>query len=242
MSLLAALYLIEILHQTTTESIVVAIQFRLYLIEILHQTTTYRRFRNQTVSLYLIEILHQTTTTSVHGTLSNSCILSKFYIKPQRPRSLLVMPHVVSYRNSTSNHNYAGTTKSSRRVVSYRNSTSNHNWKTLLSTFPVLYLIEILHQTTTCPVARKSGYGVVSYRNSTSNHNSTTASQLRSNVVSYRNSTSNHNAATDPTAIAQLYLIEILHQTTTIPRTKSKRRLLYLIEILHQTTTRMLFP
>ena len=34
-----------------------------------------------------------------------------------------------------------------------------------------------------------------------------------------------------------LYLIEILHQTTTVPRSRRRDRPLYLIEILHQTTT-----
>ena len=36
-----ALYLIEILHQTTTTTYDVTITQELYLIEILHQTTTY---------------------------------------------------------------------------------------------------------------------------------------------------------------------------------------------------------
>ena len=34
---------------------------------------------------------------------------------------------VVSYRNSTSNHNFASSANSPAAVVSYRNSTSNHN-------------------------------------------------------------------------------------------------------------------
>ena len=34
-----------------------------------------------------------------------------------------------------------------------------------------------------------------------------------------------------------LYLIEILHQTTTLPEIVKCRLSLYLIEILHQTTT-----
>ena len=57
-----SLYLIEILHQTTTRSGPKLPSPELYLIEILHQTTTpfdHQQFR---VQLYLIEILHQTTT------------------------------------------------------------------------------------------------------------------------------------------------------------------------------------
>ena len=123
------------------------------------------------VVLYLIEILHQTTTERKTSIASGSCILSKFYIKPQLRLERELAYCVVSYRNSTSNHNSAFAIKLATLVVSYRNSTSNHN--------NCMY------------------------------------NEIRSAVVSYRNSTSNHN----PTAIAQnmlaLYLIEILHQTTT---------------------------
>ena len=56
-------------------------------------------------------------------------------------------------------------------------------------------------------------------------------------VVSYRNSTSNHNVATSGISAFLLYLIEILHQTTTLPEASLPAVWLYLIEILHQTTT-----
>ena len=165
----------------------------LYLIEILHQTTTDSESDTYAGRLYLIEILHQTTTLISVSSFSTSCILSKFYIKPQLPVALLRYVVVVSYRNSTSNHNSGTTTPNSALVVSYRNSTSNHNQNT-----------------------RSIG---------------------RSIVVSYRNSTSNHNRGRTLCGICELYLIEILHQTTTNrPHVKRFRRL-YLIEILHQTTT-----
>ena len=57
----------------------------------------------------------------------SSCILSKFYIKPQRVRPIRISLIVVSYRNSTSNHNVLVNAVSPVLVVSYRNSTSNHN-------------------------------------------------------------------------------------------------------------------
>ena len=56
-------------------------------------------------------------------------------------------------------------------------------------------------------------------------------------VVSYRNSTSNHNSAWSASSLVVLYLIEILHQTTTTRATCQIGKMLYLIEILHQTTT-----
>ena len=59
--------------------------------------------------------------------LAQSCILSKFYIKPQLLQSLPITFSVVSYRNSTSNHNLWKVRRLPASVVSYRNSTSNHN-------------------------------------------------------------------------------------------------------------------
>ena len=100
------LYLIEILHQTTTGSTAYSLSAGLYLIEILHQTTTETLAEAEHEELYLIEILHQTTT---NGPL------------PEKR-----LP-VVSYRNSTSNHNQVRSTPEHSPVVSYRNSTSNHN-------------------------------------------------------------------------------------------------------------------
>ncbi len=165
------LYLIEILHQTTTGNLEFLDAYLLYLIEILHQTTTLNpsyapstgcilskfyikpqrgneqdnhsqvvSYRNSTSNhnnclyneirsaLYLIEILHQTTTVILSPLLFRCCILSKFYIKPQLENDPGIFAMVVSYRNSTSNHNMKAVRISSDRVVSYRNSTSNHNY------------------------------------------------------------------------------------------------------------------
>ena len=55
----------------------------LYLIEILHQTTTPFEGFCPLSELYLIEILHQTTTSGLTRQIKRCCILSKFYIKPQ---------------------------------------------------------------------------------------------------------------------------------------------------------------
>ena len=81
------LYLIEILHQTTTCDRHIRVSHELYLIEILHQTTTGVQHRRGANRLYLIEILHQTTTGYNIVEIIACCILSKFYIKPQlQPR------------------------------------------------------------------------------------------------------------------------------------------------------------
>ena len=239
-----------------------------------------RRPRSWTGTLYLIEILHQTTTSSDRRSTSTCCILSKFYIKPQPSPGLLTNRNVVSYRNSTSNHNSHVRISYLRSVVSYRNSTSNHNHIDTVRVDYMLYLIEILHQTTTPPsclrtlwrcilskfyIKPQRGWTgvnhfnvvsyrnstsnhnenspylcsgkVVSYRNSTSNHNQHQRVDLDLGVVSYRNSTSNHNKEYLAKRAVTLYLIEILHQTTTRLKDGQFDPLLYLIEILHQTTT-----
>ena len=149
--------------------------------------------RSGSIMLYLIEILHQTTTTPVASGDFSSCILSKFYIKPQHFDFEKRINYVVSYRNSTSNHNNYRSNTACNLVVSYRNSTSNHN--RAASSLPWL--------------------PVVSYRNSTSNHNHCRSAAKFAPVVSYRNSTSNHNFMSGIARCIGLYLIEILHQTTT---------------------------
>ena len=53
-----------------------------------------------------------------------SCILSKFHIKPQPRDFARAACWVVSYRNSTSNHNFSAKHQIVVMVVSYRNSTS----------------------------------------------------------------------------------------------------------------------
>ena len=188
------------------------------------------------VSLFLIPILHQTTTLKrlLCGLLS--CSSFQFYIKPQpiTASSLFipVVPHsnstsnhnfhlqfrgklfVVPHSNSTSNHNVLRRFRSFLLVVPHSNSTSNHNMVARLWKLTALFLIPILHQTTTLDakltnpescssfqfyikpqrhytdVAEKV---VVPHSNSTSNHNSVARHFQRKNVVPHSNSTSNHN-------------------------------------------------
>ena len=165
----------------------------LYLIEILHQTTTRSFVCRPQGLLYLIEILHQTTTGCGSGTDVYCCILSKFYIKPQRAASACAFAIVVSYRNSTSNHNSLSRRIRFRRVVSYRNSTSNHNNNFTGDQYSMLYLIEILHQTTTTFAVTILGEKLYLIEIL---HQTTTLEMVIPLLV-------------------LLYLIEILHQTTT---------------------------
>ena len=187
------LYLIEILHQTTTNSVYGIVDALLYLIEILHQTTTSGGFLPSQRCCILSKFYIKPQLIAIQSELKARCILSKFYIKPQLRHKSAVFPIVVSYRNSTSNHNRECGHPSELCVVSYRNSTSNHNTNEKICKAQI----------------------VVSYRNSTSNHNVAVIFDNAVCVVSYRNSTSNHNFTVSGFFITVLYLIEILHQTTT---------------------------
>ena len=165
-----------------------------------------------------------------------SCILLKFYIKPQHSWR----PHDRPF------------------VVSYWNSTSNHNSFEIIMVIRRLYLIEILHQTTTysSPLSlllrcillkfyikpqllawlRMSNKRCILLKFYIKPQHPTAHSMLHP-VVSYWNSTSNHNLLQEFVNCWRLYLIEILHQTTTVGTTGEWNSRLYLIEILHQTTT-----
>ena len=105
--------------------------------------------RVENMRLFLISILHQTTTEQADVHISPRCFLFQFYIKPQLNGSRNITVTVVSYFNSTSNHNTTGARITIPHVVSYFNSTSNHN----------------------TPARRTGSRQVVSYFNSTSNHN-----------------------------------------------------------------------
>ena len=215
---MAALYLIEILHQTTTCGKCEDCLRRLYLIEILHQTTTPALASMPLCRCILLKFYIKPQLVSSLFVLGAGCILLKFYIKPQLRLERELAYCVVSYRNSTSNHNVKG-------LFSIRHGLYLieilHQTTTLMlspSVLSQLYLIEILHQTTTtallfgaleCCILSKFyikpqhitpdylSYRVVSYRNSTSNHNPPSPTLLRLMVVSYRNSTSNHNPKAD---------------------------------------------
>ena len=189
---------------------------------------------------------------------TDSCILLKFYIKPQPILLRVLRLAVVSYWNSTSNHNFLFCYTDTWQVVSYWNSTSNHNTDSIGVFSSVLYLIEILHQTTT-DVSRVKNHSscillkfyIKPQQQKQSQHRTVSCILLKFYikpqrmpsymilyaVVSYWNSTSNHNLRPCLVASDALYLIEILHQTTTNFASLLRRSSLYLIEILHQTTT-----
>ena len=75
------------------------------------------------------------------------------------------------------------------------------------------------------------------YFNSTSNHNTLQNYHNAYGVVSYFHFTSNHNIRLFRHRFIRLFLISILHQTTTAYLPVELSGQLFLISILHQTTT-----
>ena len=143
------LYIIWILHQTTTIRQTTIVYSLLYIIWILHQTTTYGcacyRVYSCILSGFYIkpQLLAPAQIFDVGCILSGfyikpqqvvekdavwaSCILSGFYIKPQLAGRILIDLPVVYYLDSTSNHNKTSWYSLISRVVYYLDSTSNHN-------------------------------------------------------------------------------------------------------------------
>ena len=102
-------------------------------------------------------------------------------------------------------------------VVPHSNSTSNHNATRMFRASSI----------------------VVPHSNSTSNHNMPAGETHPSKVVPHSNSTSNHNNGLSFISPVSLFLIPILHQTTTLRRFSFRLAQLFLIPILHQTTTQL---
>ena len=143
------------------------------------------------------------------------CILSKFYIKPQRWLSPLILTKGCILSKFYIKPQLSIFALDFLLVVSYRNSTSNHNASMLLCPAVLLYLIEILHQTTTIQkLLRKQArlYLIEILHQTTTAPHSVDAAECC--ILSKFYIKPQHDA---PCAVVdgKLYLIEILHQTTT---------------------------
>ena len=94
-----------------------------------YSTSNHNRACNNSCidELSYILILHQTTTIVSTTIGLSSCLISLFYIKPQRNVIGYVKDLVVLYPYSTSNHNSFVLNMEIQHVVLYPYSTSNHN-------------------------------------------------------------------------------------------------------------------
>ena len=121
----------------------------LYLIEILHQTTTLVTLVLPLLGCILSKFYIKPQQAGGDKHRTQSCILSKFYIKPQPPLLNSRRPPRCILSKFYIKPQQCPDCLISFEVVSYRNSTSNHNNPRYLPNKKKLYLIEILHQTTT---------------------------------------------------------------------------------------------
>ena len=209
--------------------------------------------------LYLIEILHQTTTHCKCIQFTLCCILSKFYIKPQHPskvfaryQSCILSKFYIKPQLYRHCDHYELCCILSKFYIKPQLSGPHvwRRWSCILSKFyikPQLFLSYRVEPV--CCILSKFYIKPQLALNFASANASCILSKfyikpqrrpikLRiCRVVSYRNSTSNHNGKSFMDRGDKLYLIEILHQTTTMQRKGFHQDRLYLIEILHQTTT-----
>ena len=170
-AIITALYLIEILHQTTTYRQAKRMQrgciLSKFYIKPQQSPMTIRVQRSCILSKFYIKPQHQAGL----GIKTYRCILSKFYIKPQhyaaqgaQMLSCILSKFYIKPQLSTGIKSTVYSCILSKFyikpqqcfecfiaecVVSYRNSTSNHNVLPARIHRFLLYLIEILHQTTT---------------------------------------------------------------------------------------------
>ena len=153
----------------------------------------YNTAPSNSLLLYLIEILHQTTTTAGEAAHFSSCILSKFYIKPQH-----LVVFVYTARSCILSKFYI---KPQRLTLNIITSVC-----CILSKFYIKPQLRLERELARCSCILSKFYIKPQLEDTP---------DYISRVVSYRNSTSNHNAACTARACNWLYLIEILHQTTT---------------------------
>ena len=121
------------------------------------------------------------------------CLISLFYIKPQRRAGRTNHHCIVLYLSSTSNHNMTFLMEHERLIVLYLSSTSNHN----LVGFPPL------------------GCCIVLYLSSTSNHNVFLQHrvEIQLSYISLLHQTTTR--ASISSFVGLLSYISLLHQTTT---------------------------
>ena len=101
--------------------------------------------------MFLLAVIHQTTTTPVTGRTSTVCFYWRLYIKPQRI-STHIAPQVLCFywrlyikpqRNTRNARDHS--------CVSIGGYTSNHNGGPVVRYTAHVFLLAVIHQTTTLP-------------------------------------------------------------------------------------------
>ena len=141
----------------------ILVNTRLYIVLLLHQTTTALLIFRLRLVLYIVLFLHQTTTFFGKYSNSLSCISYYSYIKPQRQAELQRSWQVVYRTIPTSNHNSKPLRISWFFVVYRTIPTSNHNSSGHSQVSSELYIVLFLHQTTTSSLCGNILSSCISY-------------------------------------------------------------------------------
>ena len=191
---MAALYLIEILHQTTTMATATPLLLCCILSKFYIKPQRRKRYYVRRLCCILSKFYIKPQRTGNRPREAAGCILSKFYIKPQRLR--------LRYRRvfcCILSKFYIKPQQSFKCFIAER--------RCILSKFyikPQLFAI-LIFLIFSCILSK---FYIKPQPCSERDFIRT--------VVSYRNSTSNHNSIDRWSNADSLYLIEILHQTTTV--------------------------
>ena len=198
----------------------------LYLIEFLHQTTTKKLYFCLNLCCILLNFYIKPQPNSNTQFRSLCCILLNFYIKPQQERHWRMHGrrlYLIEFLHQTTTLDRLRFTWTKLYLIEFLHQTTT--------------VIEFLHQTTTCINAlslvqccillnfyikpqlcnrgNRAGFGCI-LLNFYIKPQPYYEKALDNPVVSYWISTSNHNTKHGTLNSISLYLIEFLHQTTTI--------------------------
>ena len=143
---------IVFLHQTTTAASVMLIVAGLSYIVFLHQTTTDNATEPCLWHCLISSFYIKPQRTTVRTFFGENCLISSFYIKPQHRIEHTETLHIVLYRLSTSNHNSLRSVLQavwlSYIVFLHQTTTSGSQG---VSRYVLSYIV-FLHQTTTIEI------------------------------------------------------------------------------------------
>ena len=165
--------------------------------------------------MFLLAVIHQTTTLMLTPRTLTECFYWRLYIKPQPRTFALSQITSVSIGGYTSNHNrppaiYAGLGVFLLAVI-HQTTTIEYN----LTPVAKVFLLAVIHQTTTGSVSLHLLNWVF--------------------LLAVIHQTTTEQYYTRYTKA--VFLLAVIHQTTTTPILRLLNVLVFLLAVIHQTTT-----
>ena len=165
-----------------------------FLLAVIHQTTTANAAINPKNIVFLLAVIHQTTT-AWNWTLRD--------------------PKSVSIGGYTSNHNWLKAHILGHHSVSIGGYTSNHNKERTFTDPLLVFLLAVIHQTTTKARSLFRTLQCFYWRLYIKPQPVAPARGSRGSV-SIGGYTSNHNSTAEGKDIQLVFLLAVIHQTTTM--------------------------